>query len=76
MNDNIFAEIEVMEARNASFEEYFHKILEITNRPQNKTEEALLVYKIISTIKKLGYQKGKNDMIINTMSFLNDKLSK
>ena len=52
MNDNIFAEIEVMEARNASFEEYFHKILEITNRPQNKTEEALLVYKIISTIKK------------------------
>ena len=74
MQEKIFKDFEEMSKRNASFTDYFHKMFEIIDNVEGN-KRAILLYKLISDIREIGFKEGKQYQKEEILNFLNIKKS-
>jgi hypothetical protein len=58
MQEKLFKDLEEMSERNATFTDYFHKMFEVIDNVEGN-QRAILLYKVISDIREIGYKEGK-----------------
>ena len=58
MQEKFFKDFEQMKACNATFIDYFHKMFEVIDNIQGN-QRAILLYKLISDIREIGFEEGK-----------------
>ncbi len=72
MSEKIFHDLEQMSDRNAPFTDYFHKMFEIIDTIEGN-QRAILLYKLISDIRSIGYDEGKRAEKEALLKFLNSR---
>jgi hypothetical protein len=72
MNEKLFKDLEEMSERKAEFTDYFHKIFEIIDTIEGN-QRAILLYKLISDIRSIGYEEGKRAEKEALLKFLNSR---
>ena len=72
MQEKLFKDLEEMRERNAPFEDYFHKMFEIIDNIEGN-QRAILLYKLISDIRSIGYKEGKRAEKEALLKFLNSR---
>jgi len=72
MQEKLFKDLEEMSERNAPFTEYFHKMFEIIDNIEGN-QRAILLYKLISDIRSIGYEEGKRAEKEVLLKFLNSR---
>lgn len=58
MQEKMFKDLEEMSKRNASFMDYFYKMLEIIDNVEGN-QRAVILYKLMADIREIGYKEGK-----------------
>jgi hypothetical protein len=71
MHEKLFKDLEEMSERKAEFTDYFHKMFEVIDNSEGN-QRAILLYKIISDIRNIGYEDGKKTEKETLLKFLNN----
>jgi hypothetical protein len=58
LTNALYKELEEMSENNAPFTDYFHKIFEIIDGVEGN-QRAILLYKLLSIVRDIGYENGK-----------------
>jgi hypothetical protein len=72
MNEKLFKDLEEMSERKAGFTDYFHKMFEIIDTIEDN-KRAILLHKLISCIRSIGYEEGKRAEKEALLKFLNSR---
>ena len=66
--EQLFAELEDM-ATNADFVDHFNKMVEII-KTEEDTDRVLLLYKLLSNVRDIGYNEGKKAEVSDLQQYL------
>jgi len=72
VNEKLFKDLEDMSNRKAEFTDYFHKTFEIFYTKEGNLRGVLL-YKLLSDIRDIGYEQGKRAEKEELLKFLNNR---
>lgn len=72
MQEKLLKDLEEMSERNAPFTDYFHKMFEVIDNAEGN-QRAILLYKVISDIREIGYKEGKRAEKELLLNFLNSR---